>query len=143
MGKILEFFGEKSVALAKGYFPAIVIIAALGIVAAFIGFYGQNKFEWWHLILPVFLILSVWSVFHTINKYRSVSDTLFPYGDKDDNCCGKKRQVTAEDVRDAAQRMIRSDYVPPTQEELDKARSEDRQVTAEDVREAARRMFNN
>ena len=53
------------------------------------------------------------------------------------------RKVTAEDVREAAQRMIRSDYVPPTQEELDEARSEDRQVTAEDVRDAARRMFNN
>lgn len=107
MDKILEFFGEKSVALAKGYFPAIVIIAALGIVAGFIGFYGQNKFEWWHLILPAFLIWSVWYVFHTINKYRSVSHTIFPYGDKDDNCCGKKRQVTAEDVRDAARRMFK------------------------------------
>ena len=46
MGKILEFFGKKSVTLVKGYFLAIVIIAALGIVAAFIGFYGQNEFEW-------------------------------------------------------------------------------------------------
>lgn len=142
MGKLLEFFGKKSVTLVKGYFPAIVIIAALGIVAAFIGFYGQNKFEWWHLILPAFLIWAVWSVFHNWCKYHPGQDP-FDFGDTDDNCCRKKRQVTADDVRDAAQRMIRSDYVPPTQEELDEARSEDRQVTAEDVREAARRMFNN
>ncbi len=76
MKKILNWIGNKTSYIVKNYFPALIVLAVLGIILAIIGHYGKVGFDWrWFIFfeLPLYLFLS-WASWKCVEMYKKIKE---------------------------------------------------------------------
>lgn len=69
-----SWIGKRVIYIVENYLPALIILAALGIISAIIGHYGKMGFNWkWFVFfeLPLYLFLS-WASWKCIKIYKEI-----------------------------------------------------------------------
>lgn len=69
-----SWIGRVVYSVVKNYLPALIILAALGIISAIVGHYGKMGFnlEWFVFFeLPLYLFLS-WACWKCIKMYKEI-----------------------------------------------------------------------